>query len=140
MRMNATVTFEVTGWEPAPYDQPAEGPELTRIVIRKAFRGDLEGESTGEGLFCGMNDPGAGAGYIVSERVTGRLKGRSGTFVLQHGGLMGPGSAPRTFGHVVPGSGTGELAGLVGEVAINRTEEGVHILTLDYDFAGRTAA
>ena len=87
--------------------------------------------STGEGLFCGMSDPEAGAGYVVSERVTGRLQGRSGTFVVQRGGLMGPGRAPRTFGHVGPGSGTGQLVGLTGEVEIRQTEDGQHTTTLE---------
>ncbi len=138
MRTKATASFDVTGWDPAPYDQPAVGPALTRITIHKVFRGDFEGESTGEGLFCGMNAPQTGAGYVVSERVDGHLKGRSGTFVIQHGGMMGPGLPPRTFGHVVPGSGTGELEGLDGEVEISRTEDGQHTLTLDYAFEERT--
>ncbi len=129
--MTATARFDVTGWDPTPYDQPADGPELSRVTIRKAFQGDLDGESTAEGLFCGMGDPSAGAGYVVSERVTGRLGGRSGSFVIQHGGVVGSDVAPRTFGHVVPGSGTGELAGLAGTVEIDRAD-GQHTLTLDY--------
>ena len=137
-KMNATASFNVTGWNPAPYDQPAEGPALSRITVRKAFEGDLEGESVAEGLFCGMNDPEAGAGYVVSERVTGRLGDRRGTFVIQHGGVMGPGSDPRTFGHVVPGSGTEELRGLIGTVEINQAG-GEHTLILDYDFASPAA-
>lgn len=132
--MEAHCTFDVTGWEPSPGDNPEEGPSLARVAIRKKFQGDIDGESAGEGLFCGLNDPEAGAGYLVSERVRGALAGRSGTFVLQHGGVMGPGMAPRSFGNVVPGSGTGELAGLRGEVEISRTEEGVHTLTLRYSF------
>lgn len=128
----ATATFDVTGWVPADGDTPDVGPHLTRIAIRKSFRGALEGESAGEGLFCGMNAPEAGAGYVVSERVTGRLDGRSGTFVLQHGSLMGPDVLPHTFGHVVPGSGTGQLAGLRGEVEIHRDDDGTHTLVLTY--------
>jgi len=133
--MEAHVTFDVTGWDASSYDRPEEGPELTRVTIRKKFRGDLDGESAGEGLFCGLSDPEAGAGYVVSEKVTGTLAGRTGTFVLQHGGIMGPGMAPHSFGNVVPGSGTGELAGLGGEMEISRTEDGVHTLTLKYAFA-----
>lgn len=129
MSTRATASFDVTGWDGAAYDAPAEGPHLSRVAIRKAFRGDLEGESTGEGLFCGMNDPAAGAGYVVSERFAGLLGGRRGTFVIQHGGIAAPGAAPHSFGHIVPGSGTGELAGLGGEVVFG---EG-HTLTLDYD-------
>jgi hypothetical protein len=132
MPTTATATFEVTAWTPTPYDQPDDGPELTRVALSKVFHGDLEGESVGEGLFCGMKAPDAGAGYVVSERVTGRLQGRSGTFVLQHGGVMGAGRAPQTFGHVVPGSGTDQLAGLTGEVEIRQTEDGQHVMTLRY--------
>ncbi len=132
--MEAKCTFDVTGWEPSPGDDPAEGPALVRVAIRKKFQGDLDGESAGEGLFCGLSDPEAGAGYVVSERVTGVLAGRSGTFVLQHGGIMGPDTPPRSFGNVVPGSGTGELTGLRGEMEIARTAEGVHTLALRYAF------
>lgn len=121
------------------YDQPTEGPALSRVTIRKAFQGGLEGESVGEGLFCGMSAPQDGAGYVVSERFTGRLGDRQGSVVIQHGGLMGPEMAPRTFGHIVPGSGTGDLLGLTGDVTIDRTDDGEHTLTLEYDFAGHAA-
>lgn len=134
MTHTATATFDVTAWDPAPYDEPASGPALSRVTICKAFHGGLDGESVGEGLFCGTNAPEAGAGYVVSERVTGRLDGRSGTFVLQHGGVAAPEAAPRSFGHVVPGSGTGDLAGLRGEVAFGVDEGGAHTLTLEYAF------
>ena len=73
------------------------------------------------------------------ERVVGRLGERRGSFVIQHGGLMGPALAPRTFGHVVPGSGTGELAGLVGDLEINRRKDGTHTLTLNYDLETKVA-
>jgi hypothetical protein len=133
MSTRATASFDVTGWDATPYEEPAEGPHLSRVTIRKVFRGDLDGESTGEGLFCALSDPGAGAGYVVSERVVGTLDGRNGTFVLQHGGLVGDGLAPRSFGHVVPGSGTGGLAGLRGEATFSAAEGGGHTLVLDYD-------
>lgn len=127
--MRATAHFDVTRWDATVTDAPSEGPALSRVTIYKAFQGDLTGESIGEGLFCGMERPADGAGYLVSERVTGRLGDREGSFVLQHGGLAAPGQEPRSFGSIVPGSGTGELVGLSGTVAIG---EG-HTLTLDYD-------
>lgn len=139
MSTRVVAAFDVTNWDPTSYDEPAEGPHLSRITIRKAFRGDLEGESAGEGLFCGMNDPEAGAGFVVSERFVGRLGGRSGTFVLQHGGVVGGGEGPRSFGNVVPGSGTGAFAGLSGTTLFDRAADGSHTLTLDYDF-GEDAA
>lgn len=131
--MIATATFDVTGWEPAESDAPEAGPELSRVTITKTFTGgDLAGTSRGDGLFCGMSDPSAGAGYLVSERFVGRLGERSGSFVLQHGGLMGPGLPPRTFGSIVPGSGTGDMTGISGQVEIHQDEEGTHTLRLDY--------
>ncbi|MEM6338136.1 MAG: DUF3224 domain-containing protein [Bacteroidota bacterium] len=139
--MKALTYFDVTGWDPASSDEPDAGPELSRVVIRKTFRdGDLEGTSEGEGLFCGMSRPDAGAGYVVSERITGRLAGQTGSFVIQHGGLMGPGMPPRTFGHVVPGSGTGGLEGLTGEVEIGRSPDGTHTMTLAYRFSSAPSA
>jgi hypothetical protein len=133
--MKAIANFDITKWEPVASDEPDSGPELSRIEITKALSGEnLEGESEGEGLFCGMSDPKEGAGYVVSERFTGRIAAQHGTFVMQHGGLMGPGRAPKMFGSVVPGSGTGELIGLSGTIEIGRDEDGKHTLTLDYAF------
>ena len=129
------IPFEVTGWDQIPYEEETQGPRLFRVKVRKTFRGDLVGESTGELLMC-MADPSdfkAGAGYVVSERVVARLKGRAGTFVLQHWGMSGGGRPPKTAGHVVPGSGTGELAGLTGELEFAVDSNRAHTLTLDYE-------
>lgn len=135
MSTRATASFDVTSWDETPYDEPDDGPRLVRATVTKIFRGDLEGESTAELLMC-QRDPSdfkAGAGYVVSERVVGQLGGRKGAFVLQHGGLGGAGTEPRSFGYVVPGSGTGELEGLRGEIEILQDAEGNHTLVLDYD-------
>ncbi len=79
------------------------------------------------------SDLSSGAVYVASERVVAQLGGRAGTFVLQHWGLSGGGGPQKAVGHVVPGSGTGELAGLSGEVEISVDANGGHTLTLDYD-------
>ena len=132
MDHTASASFGVTNWDATPFDEPSDGPHLTRVAVLKAFTGDLDGESVGEGLFCGMNAPADGAGYVVSERVSGRLGGRSGTFVLQHVGVAPPDGPARSFGNVVPGSGTG---GLAGEV-----EFGVdHTVTLRYTLPADSA-
>ena len=131
--MKAKANFDVTGWNPVASDAPEEGPTLSRIEITKVFSGeDFSGESKGEGLFCGMNDPKNGAGYLVSERFTGDLGGKTGTFVMHHGGLAGPAAAPSTFGNIVPGSGTGQLEGITGAIEIGQDKEGKHQMLLDY--------
>ena len=137
MPSRATASFDVTGWDQSPYeDQDPSGPHLSRATVRKSFRGDLTGESTAELLMCQANpsDLSAGAGYVASEMVVGQLAGREGTFVLQHWG-MSVGEERRTGGHVVPGSGTGALAGLSGQVQIAVDADGSHTLTLDYEIA-----
>lgn len=134
-------SFDITEWEEAPYDAPPDGPRLARATVRKTFQGDLEGESSAEVLLC-QADPAdlqAGGGYIASDRFTGRLGKRRGTFVFQHGGLGGAGEAMRTFGHVVPGSGTGDLVGLRGQAQVSRDSDGSHTLSLDYDFGEDSA-
>jgi hypothetical protein len=109
--------FEITGWEQAPYDEPAGGPPLTRATVRKAYTGALEGESVTELLTCGE------LAYLANERVTGALEGRTGTFVLQHGAWEGG-----QWGFVVPGSGTGDLTGLRGDARLDHGR-----IALDYE-------
>lgn len=136
MPESAKSSFNVTGWDPTPYEAGSPGgPALSRAVVRKQFSGDLSGESVADLLMCQADpkDFSAGAGYVASERVEGTLGGRKGTFVLQHWGVSGGGKPESTGGHVVPGSGTGELAGLSGSVEISVDEDGAHTLTMEYE-------
>jgi hypothetical protein len=64
--------------------------------------------------------------------VDGSLRGRKGTFVLQHFGVMTRGTGELKV-QVVPDSGTGELEGLEGLLTI-RVEDGKHIYDLEYGF------
>ena len=134
--MKTVIPFQVVGWEPVETDTPeAGGPALGRTLVRKTFSGDLVAESTATLLTCVAEGDDAGAGYIASERVVGALDGREGTFVLQHGGLGGAGTPMRSYGNIVPGSGTGALAGLAGTASFWQGPEG-HTLTLDYTLPG----
>jgi hypothetical protein len=127
----ATGTFEVK-LVPQANDAQEGGSTLGRLTVDKQFRGDLEGTSKGEMLSAGTQVKGS-AGYVAQERVTGTLAGRRGSFVLQHTGVMNRGAPGLTI-TVVPDSGTGELAGLSGTMAII-IEAGKHSYELDYDLA-----
>ena len=129
MSNRATGRFEITAWEEAAYDEPAEGPKLARATVRKTFQGELAGESTAELLMC--QDAEGGIAYTALERVVGRVGGRAGSFLLLHGAVRG-GDMTRALGRVVPDSGTGELRGLRGEVEIRHDEQGA-VFVLDYD-------
>ncbi len=63
---------------------------LGRMTIDKQFHGDLEGTSKGQ-MLTGMTDVKGSAGYVAIEKVNGTLKGRTGTFILQHTGTMNRG-------------------------------------------------
>lgn len=126
----ATSTFEITAWEETAYDEPAEGPKLSRATVRKIFRGEIVGESTAELLLSKADD--GSAGYVALERIVGRVGDRSGSFIVQHSAVRGGGVAKATW-FVVPGSGTGDLRGLRGEAEYRHGEHEA-TFTLDYTF------
>lgn len=122
----AAGTFEVKVASLAPYNQ--EDKTLARFSIDKQFRGDLEATSKGEMLSAG--NPSTSGGYVAIEKVTGKLNGRSGSFVLQHSATMENGR-PHLSVFVVPGSGSGELSGISGTMDIV-IEAGKHSYVFTY--------
>ncbi|MBV8972896.1 MAG: DUF3224 domain-containing protein [Sphingomonadaceae bacterium] len=103
---------------------------LGHMTMAKTYHGPLAATAAGEFWLAG--DPKSGsAGYVAAEKVEGTLDGRQGSFVLMHSATMTAGK-PEMRVFVVPGSGTGALAGLTGTLAI-RIEGGQHFYTLDYD-------
>jgi len=119
---------------PLPLADSVVGSTLGRMSLDKQFHGDLEGTSRGEMLTAGTVVSGS-AGYVAIERVTGTLRGKSGTFVLQHTGTMTRG-APQLTITVVPDSGTGELVGLAGRMQIS-IADGKHSYEFDYTLTPR---
>ena len=77
--------------------QPAEGFMTAkdgmnpgRMTIEKTFHGGLNATSKGEMLSLMTAVPGS-AGYVAIEIVSGTLNGKSGSFALQHFGVMDKG-------------------------------------------------
>ena len=127
MTSHATGTFEVKLTPQAAEDGDAG---LGRMAIDKQFHGDLEGTSRGFMLSSAATVVKGSGGYVAMERVTGTLKGRAGSFVLQHSGTMTRG-APQLSVTVVPDSGTGQLAGLAGTMTI-KIDAGKHSYEFEY--------
>ncbi len=125
--MQASGTFTVK-LEPQPPAHADSG--LGRMSIAKQFSGDLDAHSFGEMLSFRSAVDGS-AGYVAMERVTGVLHGRRGGFVLQHSGTMDRG-APTLVVSVVPDSGSEELTGLSGTLAVHIDAQGGHSYTFDY--------
>lgn len=99
------------------------------MLIDKRFSGDLDGVSVGQ-MLTGFGTEKGSAGYVAIERVTGTLQGKSGSFILQHTGVMNRGAAHLTIA-VVPDSGNDELVGLTGNMTIDIVE-GKHFYKFEY--------
>lgn len=130
MTLRATASFKNISHTQAEYEPASNGPPLSRINIEREFTGDLVGKSTAELQAC-QPSPDC-FGYVGTDRFSGRLKDRAGSFVFQHGG-MHEGGTLRPFGYVVTGSGTQQLTGLRGEVRISVSPSGEHTLELNYE-------
>lgn len=129
MNKQITIPFQVTGWDAKNYDETTENPTLTRITVKKSFDGEVKGESTGELLMCASND--GAAGYTIMDRFFVEIGNRTGSFVAIHGGMT---DEMKASGKIVPGSGTGELAGISGTLEFKSDDDGKRII-LDYAFA-----
>jgi Protein of unknown function (DUF3224) len=128
-RANAAIT--VHKYEPSAYDEPADGPALTRIHVQESFSGDIVGEGVVEFLQAGRAD--GSANFVGIERVRCRLAGREGTFLLQDQGTVADAIVSGGW-FVVPGSGTGQLAGLRGEGGFRANLGEAAQVHLDYWF------
>ncbi len=122
-------SFEVT-LVPQGTEDKAEGSTLGRLSIAKQFHGELEGQSQGQ-MLTGMTDVPGSAGYVAVERVTGTLKGRRGSFLLQHSGTMSKAGGFQLSVTVVPDSGSAQLLGLVGKMDI-QIVDGKHFYLFEY--------
>lgn len=126
MTQHATGPFDVKVVPQKPDNESSFG----HFTIDKVYHGDLEGSSKGEML--GYGDPKSSAGAVAMEHVTGTLKGRKGSFVLQHTGTMKRGVPLKWEISVAPDSGTGELKGLSGNMKIIIAPDGKHSYDFEY--------
>jgi hypothetical protein len=130
MKQRAQAQFAIKSWDEKPYSEGQDLPRLTRASVLKAFTGDIEGEGQVEYLMMYRSD--GSATFVGHERVVGKVRGKTGTFVLQRTGVFEEGQAKESY-TVIPGSATGELRGLRGEgrTAVGHGME--HPFSLDYE-------
>ncbi|MGX9716935.1 DUF3224 domain-containing protein [Janthinobacterium lividum] len=124
-----TGTFDVS-ITPETLSDTAAQSGLGRLSLDKRYHGALDASAQGEMLSACASVAGS-AGYVALERVEGSLDGRHGSFYLQHSGTMTRG-APALSVTVVPDTGTQQLQGLTGSLAI-RIEDGKHYYDFTYD-------
>lgn len=133
--MEASGTFDVADFTPVPL---AGSPVVTAAPVglatmTKTFEGEVSG--TAATLFTAAYDQATGVGtYLAMESFEGRLHDRAGTFNFAHSATATGSDRQREFFVIVPGSGTGELAGITGDGSINVDEDGTHRVELNYSF------
>lgn len=125
---HATGAFEVQV-VPAEEEDAASGLGLGRYTLTKTFSGGMTGVGQGQMLTGGNEDTRMGV-YVALERFVGQIDGRDGALLFAHKGVMDPNGQTLTIG-IVPGSGTGDLAGIAGEFNLT-IENGVHRYDLAY--------
>lgn len=133
----ANASFSVKGWEETTWDgkpsHEVEGDKMTHAVVQYAYQGDLEGTSNMQYLMT--YGKGRQTTFIGLEQFTGKLAGRSGSFVFQHIGKDENNVVTAEF-VIVPGSGTGDLQGIRGKGCVHlagHQESYPH--TFEYEFA-----
>ncbi len=125
MSEHARGTFEV---RITPED--GEPTQVSRFRLEKTYAGDAVG--TGSGLMLSAGDPATGsAGYVALEVAEVSIGERSGSFCLQQLGVMDNRDQSLTY-LVVPGSGTGDFAGVTGRLELDILDDAHHYeLVLD---------
>jgi hypothetical protein len=128
MADRAKGTFEVKV-TPGAYEVK-DAVAAGRLTLAKTFQGDLAGTSRGEMWTAETTVEGSG-GYVAVEKVSGTLRGRSGSFTLLHQGTMRQGGDFKLTIVVVPDSGSAGLKGLNGTMNIV-IADGKHSYDFDY--------
>ena len=132
--MEARETFNVKV-SPAESTAFENGFGVSRYELDKIWAGDFVGTSKGEMLASQTQSTGAMA-YVALEQMTGTLAGKTGTFYFAHRATMIKGDAASGEMHVsvVKGTGTGQLAGITGELTILIDAAGKHSYEFRYQF------
>ena len=105
--------------------------ELTHAAVTFLFHGDVEAEAKTQYLMSYLDD--ANATYVGLLQLDGQIGDRKGTCVLKLDGKFENGAASSIM-TIIPGSGTGELAGIMGAGETVAVHADTQPFTLDYEF------
>jgi hypothetical protein len=124
--------LKIESWDEKPYRELSDGGKLTRADVLLSGPGDGLTSAIFEALMFYRAD--GTSDYVTLMHITGTIDGRPGSFVLQGHGTY-DGTTARAQSQVVPGSGTGELAGMNGTAESVSTHQDYPFmpLTLKYD-------
>ncbi|OLR94811.1 DUF3224 domain-containing protein [Actinokineospora bangkokensis] len=131
MSTTVTASFKLDSWDEEEWQASPEGMKFSKAELTKTYTGGVEGSSRGQFLFAFGQ---GGAGYVGHEQLEVVVEGRKGTFILQHQavGLTSDEEGGADW-HIVPGTGTGDLAGIQGTATMRKLDDGSHTFSLAYE-------
>ena len=133
--MQTSGTFRVASFDPTDVTVvPAITTALPIGIVRmeKVYEGDVSGRSAT--LFTAAFDETSGQGtYIAMEAFEGSLDGRTGTFAYVHSATTTGSERSHEYFLIVPGSGTGELAGIRGSGSLVIDGDGTHRVAFEWE-------
>lgn len=104
--------FTITKWDETENEEWVGG-KLTRTLATKTFTGELEGTAVLEAVMLRVEGEQGVMSYVGVERISCTIGDREGCFVLTHSAEAISGERQATW-KILPGSGTGDLAGISG--------------------------
>jgi type V secretory pathway adhesin AidA len=116
------------------YEALAGGVRLTHAQGTQSFTGDIKGDGAVHWLMLYRGDK--TAQFVGLQRISGTIGGRRGTVVLAAEGTH-DGKGSQISLEVVPGSGSGDLAGLSGKGKLVNPGAKAGTYELDYKVAAR---
>ncbi len=112
-------TYTVSAFTPTEHrPEIATAVGVGHVHMVKAYTGAVQGRSETQFSYAFSEETGVGS-YVAMESFEGSVDGHGGTFNFAHGATTS-GGATRSDEHftIVPGSGTGGLAGIAGGGAL----------------------
>ncbi|MBW5484389.1 DUF3224 domain-containing protein [Streptomyces bambusae] len=113
MSVRTTGHFTFTDWQENDLTAEGASPRLSRASVTNAFTGGIEAAATTCAYTNVYLTPVTGS-FAGMEFLNGSVDGRKGGFVVEERGTFEEDGTVHCTFEVVPGSGTGELAGLRG--------------------------
>jgi hypothetical protein len=122
-------SFEVTGGTEDAYDERGDGIRLTHASGSQTFSGGISGIGDVHWLMLYRADK--TAHFVGLQRISGSVEGRAGSFVASAEGDHDGAGSVVSFS-IVPGSGMGELSGIVGDGRLDAEGGANGTYELDY--------
>ncbi|MFE0179173.1 DUF3224 domain-containing protein [Streptomyces sp. NPDC059002] len=113
MSAQITGTFTFAQWDEKPIAGAEGGARIAHASVTNDYVGGIEAAGTSCQYTIAYTSETVGS-YVGHEFIDGTLDGRKGSFVIEQRGSFGADGTIQCSFTVLPGSATGELAGLTG--------------------------